>query len=85
MLVRELNPRPLTWADHRRQVGAHPLLLPFHAIEWSLDWTAYALSRWALLEVLEYLGIFSVLIAVVFYFHEALIVRNRSTTRHGRW
>ena len=32
---------------------------------------AYALSHWSFLEVLEYLGSFSVLIAVIFYFSES--------------
>jgi uncharacterized protein YjbI with pentapeptide repeats len=36
-----------------------------------LEWVAFALSNWTLLEVLEYLGTFSVLVAVVFYFAES--------------
>jgi uncharacterized protein YjbI with pentapeptide repeats len=40
-------------------------------MEWSLEWLAYALSNWTLLEVLEYLGSFSVLVAVIFYFAES--------------
>jgi uncharacterized protein YjbI with pentapeptide repeats len=35
------------------------------------EWTAYALSRWSFLEVLEYLGSLSVLIGVIFYFSES--------------
>src|SRR5208337_951372 len=46
-------------------------LTPFIALEWGLEWLAYALSNWTLLEVLEYLGSFSVLIAVIFYFAES--------------
>ena len=45
--------------------------LPFHAIEWVWQWTAHYLSHWAFLEVLEYIGSFSVLIAVIFYFVES--------------
>src|SRR6266481_9151394 len=71
MLVRELRQKPNTWAEHKSAVGSHWSFLPFHATEWAFQWTAYYLSRWAFLEVLEYLGIFSVLIAVVFYFHES--------------
>jgi hypothetical protein len=44
---------------------------PFWAVEWSFEWLAYGLSHWAFLEVLEYLGSFGVLIAVVFYFSES--------------
>ncbi len=40
-------------------------------IEWCFSWIAYALSHWSFLDVLEYLGSFSVLVAVVFYFSES--------------
>jgi hypothetical protein len=70
MLVREEKRPPETWQQRRESVR-HGWALPFHAVEWAFDWTAYGLSRWAFLEVLEYLGIFSVLIAVIFYFAES--------------
>ena len=41
------------------------------AIEWVFEWIAFGLSRWSFLEVLEYLGSFSILIAVIFYFSES--------------
>jgi hypothetical protein len=68
MLVRELRKRPEPW--HQYADSRHRWLVPFHGLEWMFEWTAYYLSRWALLEVLEYLGALSVLIAVVFYFAE---------------
>ncbi|HTP86220.1 MAG TPA: pentapeptide repeat-containing protein [Bryobacteraceae bacterium] len=71
MLVRELRPRPKPWREYAAGEMRNPLLICFHGPEWLLQWTAYYLSRWAFLEVLEYLGIFSVVIAVVFYFSEA--------------
>ncbi len=37
-------------------------------MEWCFQWAAWVLGNWALLEVLEYLSTFSVLIAVIFYF-----------------
>ena len=46
-------------------------LKPFYGLNWFFVWTAHFLSRWVLLEVLEYLGTFSILIAVVFYFAES--------------
>jgi len=51
--------------------GKPAWLRPFLVIEWPLAWLAYGLSRWSFLEVLEYLGSLSVLVAVVFYFSEA--------------
>jgi uncharacterized protein YjbI with pentapeptide repeats len=35
------------------------------------EWVAFLLSNWSFLEVLEYLGTFSVLIGVIFYFSES--------------
>jgi hypothetical protein len=52
-------------------ITAHPWLLPLAALEWPFEWCAYVLSRWSFLAVLEYLGSFSILIAVIFYFSEA--------------
>ena len=69
MLVRELRQRPPSWP--RYMEGRARLSLPFHTLEWVLQWTAYYLSRWALLEVLEYLSILSVLVAVITYFSES--------------
>jgi hypothetical protein len=62
--------RPLSW---RKQKAAlrRGWTLPFVAVEWCFDWAAYFLSNWKLLEVLEYLGSLSILIAVIFYFSEA--------------
>jgi uncharacterized protein YjbI with pentapeptide repeats len=45
--------------------------LPFVALEWIWEWVAFALSNWIFVEVLEYLGSFSVLVAVIFYFSES--------------
>lgn len=44
---------------------------PFWTLELACEWLAYGLSHWALLEVLEYLGSFGVLIAVISYFAES--------------
>src|SRR5262244_4200380 len=44
---------------------------PFWLLEWGFEWLSYGLSHWALLEVLQYLGSFGVLIAVIFYFAES--------------
>lgn len=70
MWIREIRPKPIAWRKHLESAPAR-WALPFHAVEWLLQWTAYYLSRWALLEVLEYLGSLSVLVAVVFYFSES--------------
>jgi hypothetical protein len=70
--MRIITPReqPETWREQR--LGARSRwLLPFICVEWVFDWIAYFLSRWKLLEVLEYLGSLSILVAAIFYFSEA--------------
>jgi Pentapeptide repeats (8 copies) len=69
MLVRELRERPHSWSQYKQNCAT--LALPFHALEWFLQCAAYYLSRWALLEVLEYLSVLSVLVGVIFYFSES--------------
>jgi hypothetical protein len=61
---------PEPWKEFRRR-ALHPILIPFQMTEFAAEWTAYFLSRWSFLEVLDYAGSFSVLVAVIFYFAES--------------
>jgi hypothetical protein len=70
MILHLPRERPAAWAI-RKPAGKRKWLTPFIAFEWMWEWVAFALSRWSFLEVLEYLGTFSVLIAVIFYFSES--------------
>lgn len=70
MIARRTTRRPADWKTIKSGFR-HPWLLPLRRIEWILEWTAYGLSRWSFLEVLEYLGSLSVLIGVIFYFSES--------------
>ena len=70
MFIREARPRPQPWLARRAAIKRR-WSLPFHAVECGFDWLAWYLSRWAFLEVLEYIGTFSVLVAVIFYFAES--------------
>lgn len=70
MILHRPRKRPESWRK-LRAAAPHPWLVPLIAFEWVFDWFAFALSRWSFLEVLEYLGGFSVLIAVIFYFSES--------------
>src|SRR5271170_1603134 len=78
MKVRIHRERPDPWPQQKQSIK-HAWTLPFWAIEWVLEWVAYALSRWTFLDVLEYLEGFSVLIAVIFYFSES---GNRLKQKH---
>lgn len=64
------RPHPGRWAAVRSQVRRR-WTLPFHFVEWLTRLTAYFLSHWSFLELLEYAGRFTVLVAVIVYFSEA--------------
>ena len=76
ILKRRVQPEP--WSRHRER-AKHGWLVPFIAIEWVWAWLAYWLSGWAFLEVLEYFGTLSVLLAVVSYFSES---KDRNKQKH---
>jgi len=59
--------KPKPWAEYSEELNSRRLK-SFHRFEWCLSWVAWALGNWVLLDVLEHLGTFSVLVAVIFYF-----------------
>jgi hypothetical protein len=69
---------PESWHEFRKQ-AKHPLLIPYYASEFAAEWIVYFLSRWSFLELLEYAGSFSILLAVIFYFAES---GERTQARH---
>ena len=76
--MRERRPKPKPWREHCQ----HPSprwAYPFRKSNWALEWVAWCLGGWVLLEVLEYLSMFSVLVAVIFYFSETGV---RTMQRH---
>jgi hypothetical protein len=64
------RPKPEDWPNYKL-LSKRKISLPFYYVEWLWEWLAHALSNWAFLEVLEYLGKLSVLFAVVYYVYEA--------------
>jgi hypothetical protein len=69
MIIHIPRSRPRPWKV--RKSGASQWLIPLIAFEYLWEWVAFFLSNWSFLEVLEYLGTFSVLIGVIFYFSES--------------
>jgi uncharacterized protein YjbI with pentapeptide repeats len=63
----------------RLQRAKYKWLWPFFALEWLWDWVSYLLGNWAFLEVIEYLGTFSILFGVILYFAEG---GNREKQKH---
>ncbi len=62
--------RPLNWRDQCAR-SPHAVLTPVIALNWIGEWIAFLLGSWSFLEVLDHLGRFTVLVAVIFYFKEA--------------
>ena len=67
MIAHSPRARPANWRVLRSSVKSG-WIVPFVAFEWTWQWVAYLLSIWSFLVVLDYLGSFSVLVAVIFYF-----------------
>jgi hypothetical protein len=68
ILKRRTQPDP--WQRQRAQ-AKYVWLIPVFALEWGWRWLAYMLSGWAFLEVLEYFGTLSLLVAAISYFAES--------------
>jgi hypothetical protein len=78
MLYSVPRDRPKSWPEFRHDTRFGWLWI-FQKLDWYCCWAAWALSNWAFLEILESLGAFSVLIAVVFYFSDS---GNRIKQKH---
>src|SRR6202453_5266510 len=65
-VFKERNPPP-EWVEFKAR-APHRYLVPFFRLSWAADWAAYTLGKWPLVELLEYLGSFSILFAAIFYF-----------------
>jgi hypothetical protein len=63
---RQGSQAPMSWKERKSHVR-HKWVLPLHFFEWACERLAFWMSRWAFIEILEYLGRFSVLVAVIFY------------------
>jgi len=79
MYERTRRSRPKPWAEYQHDVRSPAWVTPFHGLEWCFSWMAWALGRWAFLDVLEHLGTLSVLVAVIFYFADS---SNRKKQKH---
>jgi len=65
-VFKERNP-PTEWPEFKAR-ARHRWLVPFFYLSWMADWAAYSLGKWPMVELLEYLGSFSILFAAIFYF-----------------
>jgi hypothetical protein len=58
---------PPGWHEFRKRAPSK-MLAPLYAVNWAVDWAAYCLGSWSVVELLEYLGSFSILFAAIVYF-----------------
>lgn len=70
--------RPPAWGAYRHR-ASNRLLIPVYAVEWFLEWMAYMLGKSSIVEILEYMGSFSILFAAIVYFAGA---SNRLKQKH---
>ncbi|HUB19007.1 MAG TPA: pentapeptide repeat-containing protein [Acidobacteriaceae bacterium] len=70
MIIHQPRTRPEPWPERKARTR-HRWLIPLLAVDWLWEWLAFFLSNWSFLEVLEYLGSFSILIGVIFWFAES--------------
>jgi hypothetical protein len=78
MSVLKRRTRPEPWARQRAE-AKYVWLIPVFALEWGWRWLAYLLSGWAFLEVIEYFGTLSLLVAAISYFVES---KDRIKQKH---
>ena len=69
---------PRKWREFKQR-ARRKYLTPFYAVSWLADWAAYFLGKWPVVELLEYLGSFSILFAAIVYFADA---PNRLKQKH---
>src|SRR5271170_774802 len=65
-VFKERHPPP-SWAEFKAR-APYRCLVPLYRATWAADWAAYMLGKWPMVELLEYLGSFSILFAAIFYF-----------------
>ena len=72
------KPRPQPWADKIKDLQGTDIRFVTRKFEWWCEWASYGLSRWAFLEVLEYIGKLGILIAIVAFFYPGCKERRQA-------
>jgi uncharacterized protein YjbI with pentapeptide repeats len=72
------RPRPNPLAERIEGLRGTDFRKWLRAFEWICEWASFGLSRWAFLEVLEYIGKLGILIAIVTYFYPGCSERRQA-------
>ena len=73
------KPRPIPLAEKIKDLRGIDSRKATRTFEWCCEWASYWLSRWAFLEVLEYVGKLGILLAVVAYLYPGCEERKQAT------
>lgn len=76
--MRKEKPRPQPWAEKIKDLHGIDGRFITRRIEWWCEWASYGLSRWAFLEVLEYIGKLGILIAIITFFYPGCKERRQA-------
>jgi uncharacterized protein YjbI with pentapeptide repeats len=80
--------RPLPWKEVSASVSRWSK--PFILVEWSTEWAVYALQRWAAVQLLQLLGSFTLLAALIAYCNGAderqhALIDQRKVRQYQAW
>ena len=70
--------RPPPWSEKIKDLRGIDSRFVTRKFEWWCEWALYGLSRWAFLEVLEYVGKLGVLIAIIAFFYPGCKERRQA-------
>jgi|ERR1039458_4230268 hypothetical protein len=72
------KPRPQPWAEKIKDLRGIDSRFVTRKLDWWCEWALYGLSRWAFLEVLEYVGKLGILIAIIAFFYPGCKERRQA-------
>lgn len=76
--MRKEKQRPKSWKETSSSIKKGCWRWAWIGLEWLCEWASYGLSRWAFLDVLEYVGKLGILIAIVAYFYPGCSERKQA-------
>lgn len=77
--MRKEKPEPKPWKESSAEYKDNDWRLAFVGFEWCCERVSFWLSRWAFLEVLEYLGKLTILISLILWIYPGFKERKQAT------
>jgi uncharacterized protein YjbI with pentapeptide repeats len=79
MVMGKPKGRPKSWKETCASLKEDDYRIAFIGFEWCCEWISCWLSRWAFLEVLEYLGKLTILISLILWIYPGFEERKQAT------